>query len=98
MRDKLVANMQLNFAVICPENFVVKCAKSLRQRHKNSHGKNSAGRGKITAKCHGIFVAKFHGKPKCRLPQLCREIAMTFSELLQIIFCDKSRGKLTNTL
>jgi hypothetical protein len=90
MCGKLAANARLNFAVICAEKLAAKCANSLRQRHGKGRGKNSIGCGK--------FTAKICGKLKCRLPRLCRKFAVSFAELLQIIFRGKSRGKLTNTL
>jgi hypothetical protein len=90
--------MRLILAVICPENLAAKFDKYLRQCHGKGCGENSAGRGKLAAKCRGKLAAKIRAKPKCRLPRLCRDFAANLAELLQIIFRGKSRGKLTNTL
>jgi hypothetical protein len=59
-------------------------------------------RGKICSKYAAKFAANSRqnsrGKLECCLPQLCRDFATTFSEILQNEFHGKSRGKLTNTL
>jgi hypothetical protein len=70
----------------------------LRQCRGKGCGKNSAGRGKVAAKCRGKLAAKNRGKLKCRLLRLCRNFAAKLAELLQIIFRGNARGKLTNTL
>jgi hypothetical protein len=74
-RSKIAANTRLMFAVICPEKLAAKFDKYLRQCRGKGCGKNSAGRGKLAAKCRGKLAAKNRGKLKCRLPRLCREIS-----------------------
>jgi hypothetical protein len=97
-RGKLAAKTRLKFAVICPEKFAAKFDKYSRQSRGKPRGKNSAGRGKLAAKCRGKLAAKNRSILECRLPRLCRDFAANLAEVLKIIFRANARGKLTNTL